>query len=59
MAITQSLLVSRAITELTGREVELVGIDSAGDKTRELLTQIGGTGRIREFDAGELAGGRS
>jgi hydroxymethylbilane synthase len=44
MAVAQSLLVARAITEQTGREVELVGIDSAGDKTRELLTQIGGTG---------------
>ena len=44
MAVAQSLLVARAITEQTGRGVELVGIDSAGDKTRELLTQIGGTG---------------
>ncbi len=44
MAVTQSQLVGRAITARTGREVELVGIDSAGDRSRELLTQIGGTG---------------
>jgi hydroxymethylbilane synthase len=44
MAVAQSLLVSRAITAQTGREVELVGIDSAGDHSREALTQIGGTG---------------
>ncbi|MGO8957685.1 MAG: hydroxymethylbilane synthase [Streptosporangiaceae bacterium] len=44
MAMAQSLLVGRAITERTGREVELVGIESAGDVSRELLTQIGGTG---------------
>jgi hydroxymethylbilane synthase len=44
MAVAQSLMVSRAITERTGREVELVGIESAGDTSRELLTQIGGTG---------------
>ena len=44
MAVAQSQLVGRAITARTGREVELVGIDSAGDASRELLTQIGGTG---------------
>src|SRR5580693_6546093 len=44
MAVTQSQLVGRAITARTGREVQLVGIDSAGDRSRELLTQIGGTG---------------
>jgi hydroxymethylbilane synthase len=44
MAVAQSMMVSRAITERTGREVELVGIESAGDTSRELLTQIGGTG---------------
>jgi hydroxymethylbilane synthase len=44
MAVTQSLQVSRAITARTGRPVELVGIVSAGDTSRELLTQIGGTG---------------
>jgi hydroxymethylbilane synthase len=44
MAVFQSQLVGRAITERTGREIQLVGIDSAGDKSRDLLTQIGGTG---------------
>jgi hydroxymethylbilane synthase len=44
MAVTQSLHVSREITARTGRQVELVGIVSAGDTSRELLTQIGGTG---------------
>src|SRR5260370_13910422 len=44
MAMTQSELVGRAITAQTGREIELVGIVSAGDKSPELLTQIGGTG---------------
>ena len=44
MAVAQSMTVSRAITAQTGREVELVGIESAGDVSRELLTQIGGTG---------------
>jgi hydroxymethylbilane synthase len=44
MAVAQSQLIARAITAQTGREIQLVGIDSAGDKSRELLTQIGGTG---------------
>ncbi len=44
MAVTQSQLVGRALTARTGREVQLVGIDSAGDRSQELLTQIGGTG---------------
>lgn len=44
MAMAQSRLVADAITELTGREVELVGITSAGDLSAEQLTQIGGTG---------------
>jgi hydroxymethylbilane synthase len=44
MAVEQSMLVSRAITVQTGRTVELVGIESAGDASRDLLTQIGGTG---------------
>jgi hydroxymethylbilane synthase len=44
MAMAQSRLVADAITELTGREVELVGITSAGDVSAEQLTQIGGTG---------------
>jgi hydroxymethylbilane synthase len=44
MAVAQSQLVAHAISAQTGREIQLVGIDSAGDKSRELLTQIGGTG---------------
>ncbi len=44
MAVVQSTMVGRAITARTGRDVELVGIESAGDVSRELLTQIGGTG---------------
>ena len=57
MAVAQSLLVSRAITEQTGREVELVGIQSAGDLSRELLTQIGGTGVfVSSIRASLLAG---
>jgi len=57
MAVAQSLLVSRAVTAQTGREVELVGIDSAGDASRELLTQIGGTGVfVSSLRASLLAG---
>jgi hydroxymethylbilane synthase len=44
MAIAQSMKVSKAITSATGREVEIVGIDSVGDASREQMTQIGGTG---------------
>ncbi len=57
MAVAQSLLVSRAITERTGRAVELVGIESAGDVSRALLTQIGGTGVfVSSIRASLLAG---
>jgi len=57
MAVVQAQLVSRAITGRTGREIELVGIDSAGDKSRELLTQIGGTGVfVSSLRASLLAG---
>jgi hydroxymethylbilane synthase len=57
MAVTQSLLVARAVTAQTGREVELVGIDSRGDNSRELLTQIGGTGVfVSSLRASVLAG---
>jgi hydroxymethylbilane synthase len=44
MAMTQSRLVAEAVSLLTGREVELVGITSQGDVSSEQLTQIGGTG---------------
>ena len=57
MAVVQSTLVGRAITAKTGREVELVGIQSAGDASRELLTQIGGTGVfVSSLRASLLAG---
>ncbi len=44
MAMAQSHMVGRVITAQTGREIEYVGIESAGDRSRDLLTQIGGTG---------------
>jgi hydroxymethylbilane synthase len=57
MAMAQSQLVSRAIAERTGREVVLVGIESAGDLSREQLTQIGGTGVfVSSIRASLLAG---
>ena len=57
MAMAQSRLVGQAITAQTGCEVELVGIDSAGDRSRELLTQIGGTGVfVSSLRASLLAG---
>ena len=44
MAVSQSGDVARLITERTGRRVELVGVTTLGDVSREHLTQIGGTG---------------
>jgi hydroxymethylbilane synthase len=44
MAIAQSGDVARLITERTGRLVEIVGITSLGDVSKEYLTRIGGTG---------------
>lgn len=44
MAMTQSRQVASALTERTGAEVELVGIATHGDVSRDQLTQIGGTG---------------
>jgi hydroxymethylbilane synthase len=44
MAMEQSRQVAAAITRLTGREVDLVGITSKGDVSSAPLTQIGGTG---------------
>jgi hydroxymethylbilane synthase len=44
MAMTQSRQVADALAAQTGREVELVGITSAGDVNAGELTQIGGTG---------------
>jgi hydroxymethylbilane synthase len=44
MAISQSGDVARLITERTGRRVEIVGVTTLGDVSRQQLTQIGGTG---------------
>jgi hydroxymethylbilane synthase len=44
MAIAQSGDVARLITERTGRHVEIVGVTTLGDVSRDHLTQIGGTG---------------
>ena len=44
MAVSQSGDVARLITERTGHPVEIVGVTTFGDVSREHLTQIGGTG---------------
>jgi hydroxymethylbilane synthase len=44
MAVSQSGDVARMVTERTGRPVEIVGVTTLGDVSREQLTQIGGTG---------------
>jgi hydroxymethylbilane synthase len=44
MAISQSGDVARLITAQTGRRVEVVGVATLGDVSREQLSQIGGTG---------------
>jgi len=44
MAISQSGDVARLITGQTGRRVEIVGVTTLGDVSKEQLTQIGGTG---------------
>ena len=57
MAVAQSMQVGRAITSATGHEVEIVGIESVGDASREQLTQIGGTGVfVSSLRASLLAG---
>ncbi|WP_438354459.1 hydroxymethylbilane synthase [Microbacterium sp. CJ88] len=52
LAVAQSTLVARALSEASGREVELVQIVSEGDVSRASLAAIGGTGvfatRLRE-----------
>jgi hydroxymethylbilane synthase len=57
MAVAQSRGIADAITARTGREVELVGIESAGDRSREPLTQIGGTGVFVSALRASLLGG--
>jgi hydroxymethylbilane synthase len=44
MAVVQSRLVAGMITGRTGRRVEIVGVSTLGDVSREPLTRIGGTG---------------
>jgi hydroxymethylbilane synthase len=44
MAISQSGDVARLITERTGRRVEIVGVTTLGDVSREPVAQLGGTG---------------
>ena len=44
MAISQSGEVARLVTERTGRRVEIVGVTTLGDVSKEQMSQIGGTG---------------
>ena len=44
LAMAQSGHVAEAVSQLTGRPVELVEITTYGDASREHLAQIGGTG---------------
>ncbi|HEU4492443.1 MAG TPA: hydroxymethylbilane synthase [Jiangellales bacterium] len=44
LALIQARLVARAVTDATGRTVELVEVTTRGDTSREHLTSIGGTG---------------
>lgn len=44
LAMAQSGLVAEAVSEVTGRAVELVEITTHGDTSKEQLAQIGGTG---------------
>jgi hydroxymethylbilane synthase len=44
MAVAQSRGVARLLTERTGRPVDIVGVTTLGDVSKEQLTQIGGTG---------------
>src|ERR1044072_7495970 len=44
LAMAQSGQVAEAVSQVTGRPVELVEITTYGDTSREQLAQIGGTG---------------
>jgi hydroxymethylbilane synthase len=44
LAMAQSGQVAQAVTDKTGRQVELVEITTSGDISREAISQIGGTG---------------
>ena len=58
MAMAQSGLLAQAITERTGRRVELVGVTTQGDVSRAQLAQIGGTGVFVSALRDQLLGGR-
>jgi hydroxymethylbilane synthase len=57
MAMAQSSLVAQAITERTGRRVELTGVTTHGDVSQAHLAQIGGTGVFASALRDRLAGG--
>lgn len=57
MATSQSRMVADAITERTGREVELALITSFGDVTKAHLAQLGGTGVFVNALRDELGSG--
>jgi hydroxymethylbilane synthase len=57
MAMTQSRQVADALRAQTGRQVELVGITSAGDVNAGELTEIGGTGVFVSALRGALLAG--
>ncbi|HEY4464815.1 MAG TPA: hydroxymethylbilane synthase [Streptosporangiaceae bacterium] len=57
MAMAQSSLVAQAITERTGRRVELTGVTTHGDVSQAQLAQIGGTGVFVSALRDRLAGG--
>jgi hydroxymethylbilane synthase len=57
MALAQSRLVADMITERTGRPVQIVGVTTLGDVSRDQLTQIGGTGVFVSALREALAGG--
>jgi len=44
LALAQSGMVARTVSEVTGRPVELIEISTYGDVSKEHLAQIGGTG---------------
>ncbi|HEX3749932.1 MAG TPA: hydroxymethylbilane synthase [Streptosporangiaceae bacterium] len=58
MAMAQSGLVARAITERAGVPVELVGVTTKGDVSRAQIAQIGGTGVWVSALRDQLLGGQ-
>ncbi len=55
LAMAQSGQVADAVSQVTGRPVELVEITTYGDTSREHLAQIGGTGGVRRRAARRAA----